>query len=64
MRRRAFIGLVSGAVMWPLTARGQQSTLPVVGFLGGTSPSLYTTRLALGLTVPLSLLGRADEVIK
>ena len=45
MRRRAFIGLVSGAVLWPLTARGQQSTLPVVGFLGGTSPSLYTTRL-------------------
>ena len=45
MRRRAFIGLVSGAVMWPLTARGQQSTIPVVGFLGGTSPSLYTTRL-------------------
>ena len=43
MRRRAFIGVVSGAVLWPLTA--QQSTLPVVGFLGGTSPSLYTTRL-------------------
>ena len=45
MRRRAVIGLVSGAVLWPLTARGQQSTIPVVGFLGGTSPSLYTTRL-------------------
>ena len=45
MRRRAFIGLVSGAVLWPLTARGQESTIPVVGFLGGTSPSLYTTRL-------------------
>jgi putative ABC transport system substrate-binding protein len=45
MRRRAFIGLVSGAVLWPLTTRGQQSIVPVVGFLGGTSPSLYTTRL-------------------
>jgi putative ABC transport system substrate-binding protein len=36
MRRRAFIATIAGATAWPLALRGQQPTMPAVGFLRST----------------------------
>jgi putative tryptophan/tyrosine transport system substrate-binding protein len=45
MRRREFIAGLGGAASWALTASAQQSTMPRIGFLGGTSPEVYANRL-------------------
>ncbi len=46
MRRREFITAIAGSVAWPLAARAQQPSIPVIGFLSFRSANESATSVA------------------
>jgi putative ABC transport system substrate-binding protein len=45
MTRREFVSLATGtAVAWPLVAQAQQQTIPIIAYLGASSPAILDPR--------------------
>jgi putative ABC transport system substrate-binding protein len=45
MRRREFITIFGAATVWSVTARAQQSGVPIIGFLHSASPGAYVAQV-------------------
>src|SRR6516225_9648847 len=59
MKRREFITLLGGVATWPLMARAQQPTTPIIGLLSIAPPGAWVAALA-GFRQALSETGFVD----
>jgi putative tryptophan/tyrosine transport system substrate-binding protein len=46
MRRREFVAGLGSAVAWPVVARAQRPTVPIMGYLSPSSPELAAPLVA------------------
>jgi putative tryptophan/tyrosine transport system substrate-binding protein len=60
MRRREFIAGLGCVAAWPVAARAQQPTKPVIGFLHPGTPNSFSSQLAAGLALGLRESGLVD----
>jgi ABC-type uncharacterized transport system substrate-binding protein len=60
MRRREFIAGVAGATVWPVVARPQRATVPVIGWLGAAAPDGIYGQMAIPFRNGLRETGYVD----
>src|ERR1700719_2762495 len=61
MRRRNFITLLVGVGVWPIAAKSQQSGIPVIGFINGSSATAHAAKRAAG-NIPVVFFTGEDPV--
>jgi putative tryptophan/tyrosine transport system substrate-binding protein len=44
--RRDFISLLAGAAAWPIAEHAQETTSPIIGLLGSTTPKEWASLIA------------------
>src|ERR1700747_3580365 len=60
IERRKFLATLGGAAAWPLTARAQQTAMPVIGSLQGVVAAQWAGRILAGFHRGLSETGYVE----
>ena len=60
MKRREFLGLVAGGIVWPAVGQAQQQTMPLIGFLSSRSPAGLKAHNSTGFLRGLEVFGYVD----